>query len=557
MKEGGQNMKKWCFSAMLLLLLAIPWPAQAAANVRVSLPDYAITLNGMTVDNAHRQYPLLMYQGMTYFPLTYDDSRFMGLETSWTENEGLTVEQTGVSAIYREKAAGKNNRTGWAEIVDFPITIHGEKVESGSKYPFLNYQGVTYLPLEWHYSTELFGWEQHFDRKQGLTLSTPNPQINKIAARSLVVDSFLLMEDHLLLQDGRDCVSISLADPQERKVLLTVPLLEDGNYQLGAFEQAGEEYYFEISPSGRPGNVWERYHIVSPLSVERVPTEQGSFTYGQTAIIIEDVAYGATGNLYLQQKGGEKRAIGSPKYRYRALDKDSLGGSLTISGVHFVDERTIVLLASDPAAENGADALCKVDLKSGETTVLKEGIGQVALDGQTAYYREHYASDACGLYQLSLVTGISQRVELPQPYAQYRGDFAALNGQLYYQDNAISRPPLSVGGGTPETWEAYALWEQTLGGTHGLYRLGETEPINPGAEVVELRQENGYLYSLFINIEETPAQPYQLMVFDRAGQTVFKTTDPVQFGMIQEDDLVYTLNTDQGGENVIYYVDLN
>lgn len=52
----------------------------AVKNVAVTVPSFGITLNETNVDNSHRQYPLLTYKGITYFPLTYSDPRFLGVE---------------------------------------------------------------------------------------------------------------------------------------------------------------------------------------------------------------------------------------------------------------------------------------------------------------------------------------------------------------------------------------------------------------------------------------------------------------------------------------------
>ena len=104
-----------------------------------------MTLNGVAIDNAHRQYPLLVYKGMTYFPLTYDDSRFLGLETGWTEEAGLTVERTNVSAVYKEALTGSNSRSLKARTVDFPVTVNGEKAQADGTYPFLDFRLGTAL----------------------------------------------------------------------------------------------------------------------------------------------------------------------------------------------------------------------------------------------------------------------------------------------------------------------------------------------------------------------------------------------------------------------------
>ena len=102
-------MRKWCVALLMFLLLVVAEPAQAAGKMAVTLPDFTITINDVVVDNQNRQYPFLLYQGITYFPLTYDDSRFLGVETSWTEEEGLVLERTDVSCIYRENTGGKNS----------------------------------------------------------------------------------------------------------------------------------------------------------------------------------------------------------------------------------------------------------------------------------------------------------------------------------------------------------------------------------------------------------------------------------------------------------------
>ena len=76
---------------ILCSLLGISSSAFAsAAAVKVTLPNFPITLNGVAIDNAYRQYPIITYEGITYFPLTYNDCRFLGLTTSWDEPVSYT-----------------------------------------------------------------------------------------------------------------------------------------------------------------------------------------------------------------------------------------------------------------------------------------------------------------------------------------------------------------------------------------------------------------------------------------------------------------------------------
>lgn len=66
-------MKKTIISlllaAVLLEVMLVP-TAQGAETVRVTLPDYPVTLNGQTVSNAYSRYPLLIYKG--YHLLSHD-----------------------------------------------------------------------------------------------------------------------------------------------------------------------------------------------------------------------------------------------------------------------------------------------------------------------------------------------------------------------------------------------------------------------------------------------------------------------------------------------------
>jgi hypothetical protein len=82
-------------SALLTLCLALLSPSgqviAAEDNVRVTLPDFPVELNHHQIDNRNREYPLLVYKDITYFPMTWYDSRLLGLETQWSQQDGLII----------------------------------------------------------------------------------------------------------------------------------------------------------------------------------------------------------------------------------------------------------------------------------------------------------------------------------------------------------------------------------------------------------------------------------------------------------------------------------
>ena len=73
-------MKKSKLMVLILAIVILP-SATFAKNVIVNLPKFPVKINGVKMDNEKSKYPLIVYRDITYFPLTYKNSRFMGLTT--------------------------------------------------------------------------------------------------------------------------------------------------------------------------------------------------------------------------------------------------------------------------------------------------------------------------------------------------------------------------------------------------------------------------------------------------------------------------------------------
>ena len=172
-------LKKHLITLLLAVLLfcAVPVSSASAANsVRVTLPDFSVTLNGQTFSNDYSKYPFLVYKGITYFPMTFNDCRLMGIYIIWSESEGLYVEKN-EAPLYdytREVVTDKNQKTQTAQITAGKIVINGKDIDnSREQYPFLRFRGVTYFPLTWRFAVEEFGWDYHYDMENGLYISNP------------------------------------------------------------------------------------------------------------------------------------------------------------------------------------------------------------------------------------------------------------------------------------------------------------------------------------------------------------------------------------------------
>jgi hypothetical protein len=177
---------KWPHTAAAALLaLCIGMTASAGTSqaaepgVRVTLPEFAVTLNGNTVDNAQREYPMLVYKDITYFPMTWYDSRLLGLESSWSSENGLIINQSQVTSSYEPYATNRKNQKSYqAGVPASAITINGKTIDNKKEtYPLLSFRDVTYFPLTWRFAHDEFGWDYVWDPQKGLNIVSDNPQL--------------------------------------------------------------------------------------------------------------------------------------------------------------------------------------------------------------------------------------------------------------------------------------------------------------------------------------------------------------------------------------------
>ena len=83
------------------IALAFSLLPQAEAAMRADVVTAKVTLNGQVIDNKNAKYPLLSYSNITYFPMTYHLSRFMGVETDWNNaSKSLNITAGGAQSAY-------------------------------------------------------------------------------------------------------------------------------------------------------------------------------------------------------------------------------------------------------------------------------------------------------------------------------------------------------------------------------------------------------------------------------------------------------------------------
>ena len=152
------------------IALAFSLLPQAEAAMRAG----KVTLNGQVIDNKNAKYPLLTYSNITYFPMTYHLSRFMGVETDWNNAaKSLNITAGGAQSAYVAET-GKAQRGSVAVTpASYKISVNGAQINNKEeKYPIFNYNGITYFPLTWAYAVNSFGWSYQWDAVNGLRIDT-------------------------------------------------------------------------------------------------------------------------------------------------------------------------------------------------------------------------------------------------------------------------------------------------------------------------------------------------------------------------------------------------
>ena len=152
-------------------LSAIP---TAEAAMRASVVTGKVTLNGQVIDNKTAKYPLLIYSNITYFPMTYHLSRFMGVSADWNGgSKTLDITAGGARTAYVAETGKKQSGSVSVTLPSYRISVNGALIDNKeATYPIFNYNGVTYFPLTFRYAYESFGWGYQWDAENGLRIDT-------------------------------------------------------------------------------------------------------------------------------------------------------------------------------------------------------------------------------------------------------------------------------------------------------------------------------------------------------------------------------------------------
>ena len=464
------------------------------SRLSVSIPSFKITINDLEINNENSEYPFIIYKGITYFPMTYNSCRFLGIESDWEGNaKGLSIEVTGVTAAYKSYNRGIGNKNKYsATTPNFPIKVNGKLVDNiKDEYPLLSFRDVTYFPMTWKYCVEEFGWEYSFNTGNGLIINSDNPRVNQInlpkdkvsfegRANAIANDKFIYYE-----ADNGRIMQVSINDLAQNKEVYELPVAEysDGNSHVFCklFLEEGSAFL-----SYHQGGATMGTDYLVRLNDDGTTTELNNTKFYIKNIEEKQFKYWVgpapgENNLYMKTSSNDWKNIGNPNYLYgwRWVTSGNSSGGGGSKDIYLINNDLYILA---------------YDMKSNNTTT--------------------------SIYKVNINTNDTDRVTDKQVLG-----FTADNNNLYYESEGL-------------------IYKYSIkNNKEAVY----DKIVNPKAQLESIKymgNTNKYLVCTFF---ETAESKYRILVLDENDKVVFKTSDSANIDKITiiNDNIYYFNETTQ------------
>lgn len=483
-------------------------------TIRVTLPKFDVTLNGIKVNTQFSKYPLIVYNNITYFPMTYYDSRFLGIETKWSKENGLSIVSTGVYSDYNPYTTTiKNNSSYNAIIKDYKVKINNTIIDNTKEnYPLISFRDVTYFPLTWRFAVDEFNWDYKFDSKTGLSITTKNVRANKLKLYNPAqYTSVSVMDDYIYYlgkgeKDTYNAYKLKMSLDEEPIKLGVINSIDSG---FSGFYKEYGNIYFRIHYGGAVMGSDHYYKIKEDNSMEEITSGYLDFIEHNNSLIVKsDFLPPSPNNLYTITN--EKKAELGTKttlYMGNMLLKNNY---IYITGIPEYDDIT---------SDFSNTYLYKININTNEEDLLSSfKVSDFIIDGNNIYmknlennrlYKKEIASD-------KTVPIIDKAIN----------KFTINKGVIYYTDN--------------ESKELYKIDTN-----------GKSEVVLPNYSVGSFLITDSY-----ITCNSYEDSKYGMIVLNKNGEVIFKTVQLINSFSIDDNMLVYTERSEKAYQFSPYYVRL-
>jgi hypothetical protein len=401
--EAAMRKNFFGYSVVFSLCMSLLMPAgstlAADVSVRVTLPDFEVNLNGHKVENQYREYPLLVYRDITYFPMTWYDTRLLGLEVNWSPDEGLNIKQNQVTSSYVPyNSDHRNAATYAAEVPASTVTINGKEIDNTKeKYPLLSFRDVTYFPMTWRFAHDDFGWDYNWDNTSGLSITSHNPQMNNVGLPTYAGENDVaLFKGYYYFVETTDTTNhvyrAPVQQPSDKEEIYS--------YNVKTYQGLQKDLSFQI----RDNALWFTYHhggaIMGGDGYVKIADDGKAEMLHDGYLDFHDTKYGTLivqlgasafegGNLYLLPPGLDetnRKSVGDPgvKYSVHATYNGGGEGYSADSSTAVIGDDVYVLASRD---QSDANKIYKINLKTNKSDkIVDTSVSSFRIINNKLYY---------------------------------------------------------------------------------------------------------------------------------------------------------------------------
>lgn len=169
--SGGSSSSTHYSSSSASYKSVQPEAPTEPTGLKVTIPSFDVYINGTKINNQSSKYPVFVYNDITYFPMTWNYTQALGLDTSWSSDTGFSIRKGGKTTALKQDI-GYINPSTRAQMPSFNVWLNDSWVDNSKEdYPVLVYNDVTYFPMTWHNAVDELGLNLEFDQSTGLKLS--------------------------------------------------------------------------------------------------------------------------------------------------------------------------------------------------------------------------------------------------------------------------------------------------------------------------------------------------------------------------------------------------
>lgn len=438
-------MKNLIFVILFCATLIIPLEKSFAKDqtIKVTLPNFTVNLNGNKVNNLYRKFPFLVYKNIVYLPMTWYDSRFLGLETEYLNDNSFNIEQKKITSSFEEYASKvKNNNIQYAKILDLKVMLNGKFINnSNEKYPLLIFRDVIYFPITWNFCCDEFNWKIDWNDSKGLSINSNNNNLISINLPKYAGEnSIAIYEEYYYfvetVNNTNNIYRISELNNEKKELVYSYEIDSSYGFQNKLnFEIINENLWFSYHSGG--ASMGSDVYCKINKDGKVIKKLNGYLSFKETTkgdIIIDQYLGQSKNNLSIIpiDKMHEKKKIGDTNLIYGLNIKcdEKIKGYTPDKSTHIIGEDIYILASKHSLEKTELNRIYKVNINTNETLkVVDFEVENFKIINNKIYYVKNTDKH---LYSCNL-DGTGEKKISSNSLPEYECWYGELNGNIYYK----------------------------------------------------------------------------------------------------------------------------